>query len=194
MALVHNYSKTQKGPCAIWAKLGIPAANARLAQTGGVPDVGSNPDRLLLGLTEKGATVNIKMTTEEEYFDEFYQPLGTDVTQREFTVTAELSEIYNIDVLETISKGMGTKITGAGYEGINIGAAALAYTSIAVISPLRADPTKFSIIHIYQAFAQIDMSIVHSKAERAKIPVTFVGYGIPSRAASDTHGSFWWQI
>lgn len=193
MATTFNYNKTQKGPCEIWANLAIPTAGNRLTLTSGKPDAIENPNRILLGLTEKGATSQWQMETEDEFFDEFPEPLGTYATQRMFRISTELSQVFDIDALEYITKGIGTKITGVNYEGITIGEAAIAFGSVAVISPLRSDPTKYSVSHIYQAFAKIDMSLVHSRGERMKAPVTFEGYGITSRAATDRIGAFWWQ-
>lgn len=193
MGTTHSFTKTQKGPCEIWASLAIPGAGNRLTLASGAPDATENTSRILLGLSEKGAVTQFKMETEDEFFDNFSYPLGTTVTQRQMMITTELNQIFDIDVLELLTKGMGTKVSGSGYEGITLGDAALGYTSVAVISEKRGDPGYYLVSHLYQAFAKIDMSLVHSRLERTKIPVTFEGYAITTRAKADQIGAFWWS-
>lgn len=194
MATSFSYAKTQKNECKIWAGLSVPAAGEYLTlDANGDPDATENPNRILLGLTESGAITRINMETEDEFFDEFDTPLGQSVTQRAMNMSASLSEIFNIDTLELITKGIGTKFTDSGVEGVTIGSGTLGYTSIAAISPRRNDETKFVVSHIYNASAKVAAEIAFSRQTRSSIPVEFIGTPIPSRAAADQIGAFWFQ-
>jgi len=195
MATNFSYPATHKNPGQIWANLSIPAGGARLTlDANGEPDATENPNALHLGLTEAGATVKLNGEYEDEFFDEFREALDTTHTQTAMMLNADLSQVYDFDVLELCTKGIGTRDTGAGYDEISIGRSPLGFTSIAVITPRRDDPTKFAVTHIYSALNKSNIELATSRQTRSKIPVEFVGYGIPGRADSDTLGKIWTQV
>lgn len=189
-----NYSKTQKGPCQIWAGLTVPLPGARLTLNAqGEPDATENPNRIQIGLTEAGARTDWGWEGEDEYFDEYPTPLGLDISRRYYNLTTTPAEILNWDVVELLANGIGTRDSGAGYDGILIGTSAITYTSVACIAPRRNDPTKFVVSHIYNAIIKPNAQIAFSRQERANIPVEFTGTPVTGRTPTSNLGHFWSQ-
>lgn len=179
----------------IWANLAIPGAGARITlATDGTPDATANPNAKHLGMTREGAAFLVKPKYDQYYADEFVAPIKTNLTEQEMMTTAELLQVTDTALLELLTPGVGTKSTGTGYEQVTFGQRALAYTSVAVIFPTEADPTKFAVFHLYKAMNEggIDMKV--GRKQLTGLPVSFRGYDITSRATADLSGSFWKQV
>ena len=179
----------------IWANLAIPGAGARITlATDGTPDATANPNAKHLGMTREGAAFLVKPKYDQYYADEFVAPIKTNLTEQEMMITAELLQVTDTALLELLTPGVGTKSTGTGYEQVTFGQRALAYTSVAVIFPTEADPTKFAVFHLYKAMNEggIDMKV--GRKQLTGLPVSFRGYDITSRATADLSGSFWKQV
>lgn len=186
--------KTTKQPCQIWVGLAVPGAGDELTLSSGEPDATENPNALHLGLTNDGATLLGETTTTEEYFDEFEEPLEETIDQRTLKITANLAQVMDFDVLEQILNGMGTRSDVSGKEKIVFGDASLKTTGCAVIFPLKEDPTKYGVFHLYKASFKSKFETPISRQTRGVIPVEIVGLGIPGRADADRIGAFWKQI
>lgn len=188
-----DVTKTQKGPCGIYVGLAIPAAGAELTLDVEKPDLTENPNAKLIGLTEGGATVTITKTEAEEFFDEYEEALLRTVEQVGIMVKCEATQIFDIDVMTEITKGVGTAQTVTGKKKLKIGKGTITNTGIAVISPTRNDPTKYAVFHIYSGHNVSNVEFGFSRSTRSKVPVEFHGVGIVSRAADDRLGAYWWQ-
>lgn len=179
----------------LWAGLSIPAAGARLTlHTDGTPDATANPNAKHLGMTREGAKYMVKPTIEDYFADEFPSPIKSKVTGLEAAITAELLQVTDSALLEILSAGFGTKASGTGYEEISLGAIALVYTSIALIFPLEADPTKFGVFHLYKTRNDGGIESEIGRKKLSGLPVSFKGLAVTSRAAADTTGKWWKQV
>lgn len=179
----------------IWADLAIPAGGARLSlHTDGTPDATANPNAKHLGMTREGAKFLVKPKYDQYYADEFLGAIKTNLSEQEMMITAELLQIMDMDLLELLTPGFGTKTTGSGYEQLTFGQKAISYSSVAVIFPTEADPTKFAVFQLYKAINEAGIDSGVRRKTLSGLPVSFRGYDITSRAIEDLSGSFWKQV
>lgn len=186
--------KTTKQPCKIYVGIAVPGAGAEMTLTAGEPDGTENPNALHLGLTNDGAVLMGEVSTTEEFFDEFPEALEETIEQRTLKITANLSQVLDFDILEQVLNGLGTRADVSGKEKITFGEAALGTTGCAVVFPLKEDPTKYGVWHLYKASFKSKLELPISRQTRGVIPVEIVGLGIPGRAAADRQGAWWKQI
>jgi hypothetical protein len=180
----------------LWANLAIPAAGARLTlATDGTPDATANPTAVHLGMTKAGSTGKIGMTVTDQFADEFPDPIASSYDQTEVTLDGALIQIFDEEMLKIVTANFGSYATAAGYKQFTFGSKALTYPSIALIFPTQMDPTKFAVFQLYKAMNVSGLTIgAIDRKGMSETPFSFKGYGIPSRAAGDTHSSYWWQI
>lgn len=188
-----NFSavKTQSGlPGKLYAGVAIPAANAHIKlASDGTPDSVENPSCVHIGITEKGVKFTGKATTQKFYGDEFVFPLNEVVTVVDASFAGSFLQIEDFDVLAAMTKGIGTRNDGAGFQKLDIGTpATLTYQSVALIFPLLEDPTRFGIYHLYKAFQSAGFDFDISKKAQAASPFVFEGLGLTTRAATDVIG------
>lgn len=184
-----DITKTQKNPSRIWAGLAIPAAGAYLTiGADGTPDATENPNRHLIGLTEKGATLNLQRSFTEEFYDEIKYALERTLDQIGGSIKCEAAQVLDTDLLTLATVGMGSPLTPTGKKVWTLGEGVLSFTSIAAIAPTKNDPTKFVVFHLYKAYNKADFDVALSRTERSKLPLEFVGVAIPTRALTDTFG------
>lgn len=179
-----------------WVGLATPGAGARLSLfTDLTPDGTANPNAKHLGHTIEGWEMKAEVSTEDQYFDE--QPTAVDTVINELVVAlaASLGQTQDISgVLQHLISGFGTYGTAAGYEQIQIGTTPLVYTSSALITPTKADATKALIYHLYRSKNDSGLANQIKRKGLGSNPVSFRGYAVSSRAATDTVGNFWKQI
>lgn len=180
----------------LWYGTAIPAADGRITlHTDGTPESVANPNAKHLGMTRAGATLTAKATFENFMADEFSNPIKSRMTELEISITAELLQIEDIDLLALLTAGFGTKKTGSGYEQLQFGIGSQTYTPLALIYPTEADPTKFAVFHLYKAFNEAGLDqIEKARKTMSGAKVNFKGLAIPSRAVADSVGSWWKQI
>lgn len=183
-------------PGQLWAGLAIPAGGAALTlDTDGTPDATANPSAIHLGMTREGAVFNVKPAFEQFYADEFSSPIKVRMTALEATLSAELLQITDADVLQKITAGFGTYSSALGYERTTFGVGVQSYTSIALIFPTEADVTKFAVFHLYKAFNENGLdSVAITRKGMSGINVMFRGVDITTRTATDTVGAYWKQV
>lgn len=194
-----NFSVTtiQAGtPGQLWANLAIPAAGARLTlHTDGTPDATANPSAVHLGMTKEGATISFKPKVEMYYADEFKSPIKSVVMETEGNIAAELLQVEDTDILQQITQGFGTLSSGTGYKQLTFGSGTLTYTSLALIWPTEADPTKFAVAHLYRSFNESGIDGLQiGRQSQGGLKVSFKGLDITTRAAGDRLGTFWKQV
>lgn len=189
MGTTLDITKTQKNPSRIWFGLAVPSASSYLTiGATGIPDATQNPSAKLIGLTEKGAMLNLQRSFTEEFYDEVKYALERSLDQIGGSIKAEASQVLDSDLLTLATVGMGTPLTPSQKLAWTLGESALSFTSIAAIAPTKADATKFIVFHLYQAYNKADFDVGLSRVERSKLPLDFVGTAIPTRAATDTFG------
>lgn len=194
MGTTFDITKTQKNAGKIWFGLAVPAAGLYLAiGANGTPDPTANPNARLIGLTEKGSMVGITKSFTEEFYDEFKYALERNLDQVGATIKTEAAQVLDEDLLTLATVGVGTPVVTAGKKVWTLGESELTFTSIAVIAPLKANAGLFSVFHLYKAYNNAPFDMAVSRQERAKIALEFVGVAIPTRAATDTTGAFWYE-
>lgn len=188
------------GPGIVWAGLPVPAAGARLtlatvdADGFITPDATANPNAYAVGATAEGVTVEAKATREDYFVDEIKPPVDTSLQQVNMSIAANLRGIADEKVSALVMAGFGTYSTASGYKQNQIGFAQDAFTGVALIAPMREDPTKVFIFHIYKAINDAGLGFKVSKSGLADTPAMFKGYAITTRTPGDQLGNFWWQI
>lgn len=194
MGTTIDVTKTQKNASRIYFGLAIPAASQYLTiGAGGVPDGTENPNAKLVGLTEQGAMITLTKTFTEEFFDEFKYPLERNLDQVGGSIKCAASQVLDEDLLSIATVGVGTPSTPTGKKAWAIGEGTLAFTSVAAIAPTKANPAKYVVFHLYQAYNNAPFEMALSRQTRAKIDLDFVALAIPTRAATDIVGSLWYQ-
>lgn len=196
-----NYDSTliQAGNAGqLWAGLAIPGAAARLTlDADGTPDATANPNAQHLGMTREGSTGAITPTFEDFFADEFPSAIKSRMTAVDMSVSCEILQVVDHAALSLCCQGWGTPGTDSStYEEITVGqAASINYQSLALIFPLEADPTKFGVFHLYQAFVDGGLTALQiSRKIMSGATINFKGTAITTRAATDTVGNFWHDI
>jgi hypothetical protein len=180
----------------MWVDLAIPAANARATlHTDGTPESVANPSAKHLGHTTEGWEVQAAAEVEDQFFDEIAAAVDSVINQINVSLAANLGQTQDISgVLRYLVSGFGTYGTAAGYEQIQLGIATLVYTSCALITPTKADATKFMIYHLYKAKNDSGLANQIKRRGLGSNPVSFKGFAITSRALTDSVGNWWKQI
>lgn len=188
------------GPGLLWGGLAVPAAAARLtlatvdADGFITPDATANPAAYPLGATKDGVTVSAKATRSDYFADEIMAAFDSKLQQVEMSIKAALYGIADDKIATLLTAGFGTYATAAGYKQVQIGYATDAFTGIALIAPMREDPTKVLVFHLYKAINDSGFEWGVNKKDPSTTEAMFKGYAITTRTPSDQLGNFWWQI
>ena len=194
MGTTFDVTKTQKNAGKIWFGLAIPAASAYLTiGSDGTPDATENPNAKLIGLTEKGSMIGMTKTFTEEFYDEFKYALERNLDQIGATIKTEAAQVLDEDLLTLATVGVGSPLTPTGKKAWTLGESELSFTSIAVIAPTKPDKGTYVVFALYNAYNNAAFDMTVSRQERAKLPLEFIGVAIPTRAATDTTGAFWYE-
>lgn len=179
-----------------WIGLAIPGAGARITlHTDGTPESVANPSAKHLGHTTEGWEMTATTTTEDQFLDEQAAAVDSVINEAAIALAANLAQTQDISgVLQHLVSGFGTFGTAAGYEQIQLGITPLVYTPSALIFPTKADVTKFMIYNLYRSKNDSGLANQIRRRGLGNNPVSFKGYAITSRAATDTIGNFWKQI
>lgn len=185
-----------QNPGQLWGSLAIPSAAANLTLfSDGTPDATANPTAFHYGATKAGSKLMIKSTQTKFYVDEFRGPIVTNIDSIEMGISAELVAVTDMDVVTKLLPGVGTYNTSAGvFKEVRVGIKAIAYESVALIFPLIENTAKFGIFNMYSALNDVGVEWAQSRKELGFMPVSFVGYEITTRAATDSLGNYWKQI
>ena len=179
-----------------WVGLAIPGAGARITLfTDLTPDATANPSAIHLGHTTEGWEVSMNATTEEQFVDEQVVAVDSIITELNVALAANLAQTQDISgVLQHLVSGFGTYATAAGYEQIQLGITSHVYTASALITPTKADSTKAFVYNLYRSKNNSGLANQIRRRGLGNNPVSFQGYGITSRASTDTTGNAWKQI
>ena len=179
-----------------WVGLAIPGAAARLSLfTDGTPDATANPSAKHLGHTTAGWEMSAAASTEDLRVDEQVSPIDTAISEVNIALAANLAQTTDVSgTLQYLVSGFGTYATAAGYEQIQLGISPIVYVASALIFPTAADATKMVIYNLYKSKNDSGLANQIKRQGLGNNPVSFKGYAITSRAATDTVGNFWKQI
>ena len=179
-----------------WVGLAIPGAAARITlHTDGTPESVANPSAKHLGHTTEGWEMTAAATSEDLVVDEQVAPIDTAVTALNVALAANLVQTTDVSgVLQYLAQGFGTYATAAGYEQMQLGITPITFTAVALIFPTKADATKFVVYNLYKSKNDSGLANQVRRRVMGNNPVAFRGYGITSRAATDTTGNLWQQI
>jgi hypothetical protein len=194
MPVVTNFSpdKLAVGPGLIWYNVAVPGPGARMVLgPDGKPDATANPNAKHIGYTAAGAKFSVKPEIQRHYADEEVNPVHQSITQSVATISADVQLLDDFDVLELLASGVGTRVTGSGFDSITGGIAPLKYTSIAVIWSIINDPTKFGVFHLYNAANEGGFEVALSRKSLAQSNVVFTGLALEGRAPTDTSWNRW---
>lgn len=179
-----------------WVGLAVPGAGARITlHTDLTPESVANPSAKHLGHTTEGWEMTANSSTEDQNVDEQVAPVDTIINELAVALAANLAQTQDISgVLQHLVQGFGTYATAAGYEQIQLGITPIVFTPCALIFPSKADATKGVIYNLYKSKNDSGLANQIKRRGLGNNPVAFRGYGITSRAATDTVGNFWKQI
>lgn len=179
----------------LWRGCAIPGTGARpTLHTDGTPESVANPAAKHMGATKAGSKVMAKSSNTKYYVDEFRAPIVTNLDTVEMGISAELVGVTDQELLAYLLPGVGTRATASGYDYTTIGAKAIAYDCILLVYPLIEDTTKFGWVQLYSALNDVGVEWATGRKELGFTPVSFVGYEVTSRAATDTIGQIGKQI
>jgi hypothetical protein len=180
----------------LFYNLALPGAGAKLTldATTKTPDSTANPSAKHAGATTGGSKVMAKSSNTKYYVDEFRAPIVTSIDTVEMGISAEVVGVTDSEFLAFLLPGVGTYATGSGFKEVRIGTKAITYSSIALIYPLIEDTTKVGVFHLYSAINDVGVEWAVSRKALGSTPVSFVGYEITTRAATDTIGNIWNEI
>ena len=191
-----NFSNTNVviGPGKAYADLAIPGAGGRLIlYSDGTPDATQNPDAKHIGYTREGTTAQVQPSTVDFFGDESPYPLVTRVQQELVSISGEILQVADFDLLEILMP-TSTRSTIPGIDGIHFGGSSiLTYTSVAVICPLEEDSTRYWVAHLYRSFNDQGIAARVSRTSLAGSPFAFQGRPITTRAAGDQLGLLYKQ-
>lgn len=179
-----------------WVGLAIPGAGARITLfTDGTPDATANPSAKHLGHTTEGWEMTAQASSEDLVVDEQVAPIDTAITDLAVALAANLVQTQDVSgVLQHLVQGFGTYGTAAGYEQIQGGITSIVFTACALITPTKNDITKFMVYNLYKSKNDPGLANQIKRRGLGSNPVSFRGYGITSRASTDTTFNFWKQI
>lgn len=179
-----------------WVDVAVPGAGARITLfTDGSPDSTSNPNAKHLGHTTEGWEFTARKESDDITVDEAVAPIDTVITNIPAALAANLAQTQDIGgVLKHLAQGFGTYSTAAGYEQITMGIIPLTYLAVALITPTKADSTKFFVYNLYKSLNDSGLANQIRRRGLGNNPVAFRGLSLTSRATTDQIGNVWKQI
>ena len=196
-----NYDTTKiraGNPGQLWAGCSVPPPGSLLAlHTDGTPDKTTNPNALHLGMTKEGSTATFEVATTDFYADEFPTPIKSTVDQVNARIEGALLQVFDFKLLEMLTPGFGTNVAtppaGASKQ-LTFGVRTLIYTSVVLIFPQEADPSKFAVVQLYDAINVGGLVINVGRKTMTEIPFNFKARTIAQRVpATDAMGNFFIQ-
>lgn len=188
------------GPGILWAGLPVPSASARVTlasvDSDGfiTPDATANPSAYAVGATKSGVKCVAKATRKDFQADEIYGDIDTRIETVEMSLAADVLGIADEKLSALALAGFGTYSTSSGYKQNTIGFGSDSFTGVALIAPMREDPTKVFVFHIYKAINTTGLDFSVTKTDLGVSSLMFKGYAITTRTPNDQLGNFWWQI
>lgn len=183
-----NTSEIVKGPLKIYLNAPLPSDNAYLTLTAGVPASG-----MLAGLTKSGAKVTIKSTQSGEEADELTAPFNQVINADELSIEWEGWQMEDMDRLAFLTPN-GTRVTTSGVaDGLQFGGILTipsgAQPSVLAVGPLKSDPTKFLVVHLFKAINTNGLGWDWTKKNSSSVAVKMQGQSVTTRTAGNQIGN-----
>jgi len=190
-ASTKNYSPAAiiQGPGQAWAIGTAPTdANVRLTlASDGTPDATAHPGSVHLGAIATAISTTVKPKMTQIQLDQYDAPFATYVDELAASIEAEMAQMESSLVQRAL--GVGVYGSGAGYEYVTFGGVlTVPKTCIAVISPTRADATKYIVSVLYNAVSTGGFSVQLGKAKPAFYKAKFEGLSDTTRTAGKQIG------
>ena len=174
-----NYApaKIQQGPGDLWLIGGGAPADSATPQltlaADGTPDAGAHPASIHLGLAASGITSGVKPKVTPITADNVDAAVAAYVAELAMTLEVELLQ-YDMALMQYACPGSGTYATAGGYKQITFGGSTtvLPLSCFALISPKRADPTKFIVSMLFQAYSPGPLQEVISRGKHTTWKLT----------------------
>lgn len=185
-----NTAEIVRGPLKIYLNAPLPADNAVLALTAGVPASG-----LLLGLTVGGAKVNFTYTESSEEADEVATPFNKIITAETLALEAEMFQIEDMTRMAWLSPNGAYFINAGATEGLKFGGATSipsgAKPSVLAVGPLTSDPTKFLAVQLFSAINTAGLAFDWTRKKSSSIPVKLEAQAVTTRTAGNQSALIW---
>jgi hypothetical protein len=186
-----------KGPGKLWANLAIPAVGSDLVlHSDGTPESVANPNAIQVGLTKAGTTVTVKYSQIASEADELAAPYRRLIDVEEMAFEGEWLQLLD-EVILKIMMPNATYSAPSGKKRFAVGGLSAipsaARPSIALITPRYDDPTKFIVAHMFEGLNTAGLEALITRKQDASSKFKFEAQSIPSRAAGEQIGSYWWQ-
>jgi hypothetical protein len=189
MPLSFDTTQTLKTPVNIFSGVAVPTTTLTVT-AGGLPDATQNPNAQHLGYTREGITITTTREQEEEFADEFKAAIISSIKTTGISIAGEGLQVLNFKLLELLTKGVGTLVTGAGFKRINFGTSALDYTGVvAIFQNPAGTSSEFGYVHLYRALNEGGLTLPISGKKLSSVPFNFKAYEVAGRAATDTLGT-----
>lgn len=168
------------------------AAGIRLLlHTDGSPDSTQNPNARHMGYTETGLEWLIRATLQHFTPDEETNPIISRVQEEEAIISGSMWQTTDMNLAEILIP-TATRSDVGGSQGVTVGGnPTIPYTSVAAISPLQSDPTRYAVFHLYKALNDPGFAAQWTKTKPASSPFAFRGYVITTRAEGDKVGRYY---
>lgn len=192
VTLNNNVTRISAGrEVTIWYGLSIPLTGAVMTvDANGLPDA-ANPNAKHLGLTDKGAVLTAKGSYVDFMADEQSSPIKTVFDAMDMRIGTDVLQVEDMDIMTLLTSGFGTQSAPAGGSRLGFGIGTQAYSSIAAIWKMEADPTKYCIFHIFKAANKAGLTFNKTRKDKSVQPCDFAGYDIPGRVATESVGYYY---
>ncbi len=185
-----NTAEIVRGPLTIYLNAPLPADNAVLSLTAGVPASG-----LKLGLTVGGAKINFTYSESSEEADEVATPFNKIISAESLSIEAEMYQIEDMTRLAWLTPN-GTYFINAGAtEGLKFGGITAipsgAKPSVLAVGPLTSDPTKYLAVQLFSAINTSGLAFDWTRKKSSSIPVKLEAQAVTTRTAGNQSAIIW---
>ncbi|HMV87928.1 MAG TPA: hypothetical protein PLD20_24385 [Blastocatellia bacterium] len=186
----YNTAEIVKGPIKMYVNVPLPADNAVLALTSGVPASG-----LVVGLTVGGAKVSFTYSETSEEADETTTPFNKIISAETLSLEAEIYQIEDMTRLAWLAPTGAYFINAGATEGLKFGGATTipsgAKPSVLAVGPLTSDPTKYLAVQFFSAINTAGIAFDWTRKKSSSIPIKLEAQAVTTRTAGNQAGIIW---
>lgn len=192
MAITGTYNTNEivRGPLKMYVNVPLPADNAVLALTAGVPASG-----LVLGLTVGGAKINFTYTESAEEADEVATPFNKIISAETLSIEGEIYQIEEMTRLAWLAPNGGYFLNVGATEGLKFGGLTAipsgAKPSVLAVGPLTSDPAKFLAVQIFSAINTAGLAFDWTRKKSSSIPIKLEAQAVTTRTAGNQSAIIW---
>lgn len=178
-----------QGPGDIWVIGAAPAdATPRLTlASDGTPDATAHPGSVHLGYIATAVTTAAKPKIDPIVLDQTDAPVASYTGELAATIEAEMAQADATKLQRLL--GVGTYVTGSGYDGITFGGnLTVPKACIACISPQRDHPNRYIVSVLFSAAATGGFTVSMGRAKPSFTKTQFTGLNDIARTAGKAVG------